>query len=222
MNSFTTINRPTPFGRAARTLILLQLLVVLITWHRPAQASSPEAVVEEVTQHIYTTLRERRAELQADPAKIRELIDGSIAPLIDFEIMGRMVLGKHWRSATPEQRTRFVAEFRRFLVRFYSSAVTEYIVKKGIPDNVAMEVLPAQQAPSGHTAKVKTRITQPGRPSLAVGYTLYQRDGVWRVVDLQVANISLVINYRQSFANQIRSSGLDGLIANLAAHNENA
>jgi len=200
-------------------VVLLWFTLLVLTIAQGTALASPEDALRAATQEIYDTLLAQRSELEADPSKVQPLINNTIAPLIDFEIMGRMVLGKYWRSATEDQRSRFTVEFRRFLVRFYSEAVKEYIVEEGIPDNLTMEILPSQQSSSGQTAKVKTRVYQPGNPPLDVGYTLFEKDGKWRVVDLQVENISLVINYRQSFTNQIRSVGLDGLIANLAERN---
>lgn len=220
MNECVISKCPSSPGPVLRAALLCLLAFVLAAAGRPALAS-PEDAVRAATQEIYDTLLAQRTALEADPGKVHSLIDTTIAPLIDFEIMGRMVLGKYWRTATPDQRSRFVVEFRRFLVRFYSAAVKEYIVEEGIPDDLSMEILPTQQSKSGRTAKVKTRVYQPGSPPLDVGYTLFEKDGQWRVVDLQVENVSLVINYRESFANQIRSIGLDGLIANLAQRNEN-
>ena len=63
-----------------------------------------EEAVEKATQEVYDTIQAHRSELEAEPDKVEDLINSTIAPLIDFEIMGRMVLGKHWRNATGDQR----------------------------------------------------------------------------------------------------------------------
>jgi len=204
------------------TIPALALIAALaMSWHSVALAS-PQTTVEAANQAVMETLQERRGDLLADPSLVNGLINEVIAPYIDFETMARMVLGRHWRSATPEQRQRFTAEFRGFLVRFYSSAVREYIVAKGIPDDLSVKVLELREPPKGKTARVRSEILQPGQQPVSVAYTLYKREEQWKVVDLQFENISLVINYRQSFANKIKTAGLEALIETLAERNRRA
>ena len=201
----------------ARRLAAIILLISFATPALTASAATPEATVQDAVSNILNTVNSKRDELAQQPQRVHQLLDQTMAPYIDFEGMSQLVLGRYWRSATPQQRERFVAAFRGFLVRFYATAVEEFIVRKGVPDDLAVSLLP-QTAPAGErSARVKTAIHQPGAQSIAVDYTLYRRGEAWRVVDIQVEGISLVVSYRQSFAGEIRSRGLDGLIERLSA-----
>jgi phospholipid transport system substrate-binding protein len=186
-------------------------------------AADPESTVRETTQAVMDAVKADRSAIENDPALVDVLIADLVAPRVDFEIMSRVVLGQHWRTASPDQRVRFVEAFRGFLIRFYSSAIKEFVVAEGIPEQVDVKVVPLRAQPTGKSTRVKSQIIQKGRAPVEVSYGLYRRgDDDWRFVDLQVEGISLVINYRQSFAREIRTSGIESLIANLAANKEPA
>jgi len=202
----------------ARLTGLLAMLILPTVW-----ASSPEATVRDATQSLIQAVEANRDAIERDPEQVKTLIEEFVAPQIDFQIMSRVILGQHWRSATPDQRARFVQAFRGFLVRFYTTAIKEYVVQEGIPEQVSVEVLPLRDEPSGRTTRVKSRILQNGRAPVEVTYGLYRTDqNGWRLIDIQIEGISLVINYRQSFSRELQTSGLDDLIANLEARDNPA
>ncbi len=203
------------------TLFSLLLMASALSWNGVALAS-PEATVEAVNQDVLEILQTRGADLEDDPALVDDLIDEVIVPYIDFDTMARMVLGRYWRTASDAQRLRFTTEFRGFLVRFYSAAVREYIIEEGVPEGISVKVLGLREPPKTRTARVRSEILQPGRPAVSVAYTLYQKDDQWKVVDLQFESVSMVINYRHSFASQIKTAGLDALIETLAEKNRQA
>jgi len=197
---------------------LLAMLILPTVW-----AASPEATVRDATQALIQAVEANRDAIQRDPNQVRTLIEQYVAPQIDFEVMSRVILGQHWRTATPDQRVRFVQAFRGFLVQFYTTAIKEYVVQAGIPERVSVEVLPLRAEPSGRTTRVKSRILQDGRAPVEVTYGLYRTEqNGWRLIDIQVEGISLVINYRQSFSRELQTSGLDALIANLEARDNPA
>jgi len=186
-------------------------------------AADPESTVRDTTQAVMNAVQADRSAIENNPELVDVLIADLVAPQVDFEIMSRVVLGQHWRTASADQQVRFVEAFRGFLIRFYSSAIKEYVVAEGIPEQVEVKVVPLRAQPTGKSTRVKSQIIQKGRAPVEVSYGLYRRgDGDWRFVDLQVEGISLVINYRQSFAREIRTSGIESLITNLAGNKEPA
>jgi phospholipid transport system substrate-binding protein len=123
-----------------------------------------------------------------------------------------LTLGKHWRSASSEQRDRFTQEFRALLVRSYSSVLAGYA-------NQQVEFLPSAEPADAKRATVNTRIVEAGRPPIAVDYRLRQVDDAWKIYDVSIEGVSLAINYRSTFADEISAKGLDGLIAGLRSSN---
>ncbi|HET8700603.1 MAG TPA: ABC transporter substrate-binding protein, partial [Nitrococcus sp.] len=128
-------------------------------------------------------------------------------------LMSRFVLAQNWQRAEPDQRRRFVAEFRQLLVRTYGKSLSEY-------SNQTVEFEPMHSDPSSGRVTVSSKIKQADGPPIALDYKLYKKQGDgWKVYDVIIEGVSLVQNYRSSFGSEIRRNGLDALIAQLAQRN---
>ncbi|MEJ2328025.1 MAG: ABC transporter substrate-binding protein [Chromatiaceae bacterium] len=208
--------------RSARQWILALTLAAVCASAFAAGASGPQEaqrLIATSADHMLAALQAEGDHLRNNPARIRALAERNLVPLVDFEQVSRLVLGKSWRTATPEQRRRFIREFQRFVVRFYTAALIEYTRGSDIPQDV-MRFLPLRAAPGDKRVTVSSRVKQPGRSQvIPVDYRLSLSNGEWKVYDVSVDGVSLVASYRSSFANQIRERGLDGLIAKLAQRN---
>lgn len=174
---------------------------------------SAEAVVRVTSERVFEALNEHREAIRKDPSRIYSIVDQWIVPHFDFERMSQRVLGKFWHRATKEQRTRFSAQFQTLLVHTYAAALREY-------KNEEVEYLPSRQRQGGEVS-VRTQIIQSGSPPIPIQYEMYQSADGWKVYDVSIDGVSLVINYRSTFASEIRSNGLDGLIERLVEHNQN-
>ena len=176
-----------------------------------ADARAPQEVVQATSTQMISALRQNRATLRKDSSHIYELVERIVLPNFDFSLMSRWVLGRAWQQASPEQRQRFTTEFRTLLVRTYAKALLEYADQE-------VRVLP-QAAPTGNEATVKTEVQQKNGPPIQINYNMHLGADGWKVYDVSVEGVSLVTNYRSTFANQIRSNGLDAVIADLQKRN---
>ena len=202
---------------------LIHLLAVMSLWGVTTGAVVAEvaagdpgragAIVREATQTILAAVKEDREGLKNDPQRLYKMVNQVVLPHFDFRRMARRVLGKNWRRATAEQRERFVAEFKRLLVRTYATAVTEY-------RGQTVKYLPAVKRPGRDEVTVRTEVREPGGLMIPITYTMYLKEGAWRVFDVIVDGVSLVINYRASFRSEIRRGGLDALIDRLSSKNQ--
>jgi phospholipid transport system substrate-binding protein len=197
-----------------RLLISLVFLTLIgIGTQGVAAVQSPQALIEDTSNKMITALRENKAELQADNSKLYGLVQEIVLPHFDFDLMSRWVLGKYWRQATPEQRRQFVDEFRTLLVRSYAGALLEY-------SNEDITFPPSPDvAEDAEKVTVRSVVGSGGQDSIPINYSLRRRDGAWKVYDVKVDGISLVINYRSTFANQIRDDGIDAVISDLEQRN---
>lgn len=118
-----------------------------------------------------------------------------------------LAVGRDWRTATPEQQKRLTDAFYGMLTRTYSNALTQY-------RDQTVSVRPLR-ATSEKTVRVQTEIRQPGGQPVAVDYVLELRPDGWKIFDIAVAGVSLVTNYRGTFAREISLGGIDGLIDSL-------
>ncbi len=173
---------------------------------------TPDALVKRVTQETIATIKSDPKVQAGDEARIREVIETRLLPHFDFERMTALAMGRNWRSATPEQQKQLVEQFRTLLVRTYSGALNQY-------RDQTFDFKPLRAEPGATDVVVKTEVQRQGQQPVQLDYGMTKKDGTWKVYDVIVGGVSLVTNYRDDFASQIRSGGIDGLIQTLKTKN---
>ncbi len=175
----------------------------------------PDELVKKTAEDVLATVKNDKDIQAGDQEKIFALAEEKIVPNFNFDKVSRMVLGKNWTKATPDQKTAFQTEFRTLLIRTYAMALSKY-------RNQSIEYKPFRMMNESTIASVKTQIIQPGGQPIAVDYTLEKQADAWKVYDIVIEGVSLVTNYRGQFAQEIRQNGLDSLIKKLADKNKAA
>jgi phospholipid transport system substrate-binding protein len=176
---------------------------------------APDALVKQTAEEVLTIIKNDKDIQAGNQKKVYTVAEEKILPNFDFDRVCRMVLGKNWKAATPEQQAGFQKEFRSLLLRTYASALGKY------RDQV-IEYKPLRAEPGAKNVTVKTQILQPGGQPIAVDYSLTKVENGWKVYDIVIENVSLVTNYRSQFSNEIKLNGLDSLIKKLAEKNKAA
>jgi len=212
----------TNFNRALRRAVVIGgCASVAMLAGRPAIAaeavSSADMPADKLVQSVSTEVLDR---IKSDPAlhkgdfdKLQKLIDEKVAPHVDFERMTRLAVGRGWRDATPEQREALIREFRTLLVRTYSGAmsrVTDHQVK----------MRPFRAEPSDTDVIVRTQVAPSNGDAIELDYRLEKTDAGWKIYDVTILGVSLVENFRNSFASEISQGGVDGLIKVLTERNK--
>jgi phospholipid transport system substrate-binding protein len=175
--------------------------------------TAPDKLVKSVADDVLAGLRQDPALRAGSQAKFAELLEQKVAPHFDFERMARLAVGRGWRQATPEQQKALVEQFRALLIRSYSSAYTAY-------KDIAIDVKPVRMQPNDNDVQVRTEIKVPnGGQPISVDYSMYKAGSDWKIYDVTVEGVSLVTTYRSTFAEEIRLSGVDGLIKSLQEKN---
>lgn len=178
-----------------------------------AEAQSPAQILVETTStQVLTQLRSESAAIANNPALLDSIAQQAVLPHFDFERMSQRVLGQHWRKATPEQRSRFMAVFTTLLVRTYATAVFEY-------RDSDVKFMPAREL-GDKVQRIRSLVDRhDGRAPLQVDYDVFERDDGWKVMDVAINGISLVVSYRSGFNTDVAKLGMDGLIDQIAEHN---
>ncbi|WP_324778954.1 MlaC/ttg2D family ABC transporter substrate-binding protein [Thiobacillus sedimenti] len=191
--------------------ILLLLLAMLGVAAAPAQAADtpPDVLARTTTQEVLAILKKDKDIRGGDMSKVYQLVEAKILPNFDFNRMTQLAVGKHWPRATAKQKQALVTEFRNLLVRTYSASLTAFT-------NQSVEFKPLAMKPGDTDVTVRSQIIQPGGQPIPIDYSMYQTSFGWKVYDVTIDGVSLVTNYRTSFAATIRQSGIDGLIKTLA------
>lgn len=194
--------------------MLLGALVALLAPLGIARAatidnSSPQALIDSSSKALLADLDANRAKYRKDITGLYKTIDTVFLPHVDVNFAAQQVLGKHWRTATPEQRKRFIDAFYQSLLKTYGDALLDFTGDR-------MRVLPFQGDPAQPRASVRTEIKRSNGASVAVAYSL-RKDGagVWKVWDVVIEGISYVKSFREDFGLEIDQKGLEALLKRL-------
>ena len=174
---------------------------------------APDVLIRDVTEDVLEIIRKDKDIQSGNAQKAIELVDKKVLPHFNFQHMTALAVGKDWRKASPQQQQLLTAEFKTLLVRTYSNALTSY-------KNQKIVYKPFKMSAGETDVLVRTEVLQPGSKAVQLDYSLEKLESGWKVYDVVVAGISLVTNYRDQFAQEVRSRGIDGLIATVAAKNK--
>lgn len=192
-----------------KLLLFLFLIAPLTTY---ANAMPPDELVKSVASEVIAILKTDKDIQKGDAKKIYALVDAKVLPNFDFTRMTRLAVGRYWKDATPEQQQRLTREFRDLLVRTYAMSLANY-------KNQTIEYKPLRIGPNDTDVTVKTVVIEPGRQPIPIDYQMVRTPDGWKVYDITVEGVSLVVNYRSSFAQEIQQGGVERLIQTLAAKN---
>jgi phospholipid transport system substrate-binding protein len=177
----------------------------------PLHASEPVELVEGAINRVLETLRAEEALAAAEPEFVLGVIETEIMPLVDFDGMARLILARHWREASPQQRERFTEAFRNTLLQTYGVRLGDYLDHRVV-------VIQRRSRQDDRMAVVATEIEiGRGQPNVVVNYRLRPVEGEWRVFDVEAEGLSFVGNFRTQFNTEISRNGLDALIGRLEA-----
>jgi phospholipid transport system substrate-binding protein len=186
---------------------------VLFSLSAMAQDVLPDILVKTVTLEVVDIIAKDKDIQSGNHRKIVDLVEAKVLPHFNFTAMTRLAVATNWEKATPDQKKQLTDEFKTLLVRTYSSALSAYRDQK-------FDFRPLRAKPTDTDVTVQVRIAQGGREPVTLEYDMEKSPAGWKAYDVRVGGVSLVANYRTEFANEIRTSGIDGLIKGLAAKNK--
>ena len=175
--------------------------------------TAPDELVKTVMLEIVEIIKKDKDLRDGDRAKTISLIEEKALPHFNFLGMTALAVGPSWQKATPEQKKRLAQEFRNLLVRTYASSITVF-------REYNLDFRPLKMKPADTDVTVLVRVMQQGAQPVNIEYDMEKTTRGWKVYDVRVAGISLVVNYRTEFGNLVRDKGIDGLIATLAEKNK--
>lgn len=193
---------------ARLTTLIAALLVTLGVARAADEQPGPKELIEVSAQKMLQELDANRAAYRKDPKRVHQLVEQVLLPNFDTTYAARMVLGKHWRTATPEQRQRFIDAFYQSLLENYGSALLEFTADK-------LVVLPFKSEPNATSAIVRTEVKTSSGTRVPVNYSVRKTDKGWKAWDVTIEGISYVRNFRTDFGSEIDQRGLEAVIQRL-------
>ena len=173
-----------------------------------AEGPGPTEVVQTAAQGMLGDLDKDRDAYRRDPARVGQLVDKYLLPHFDTEFAARLVLGVHWRNATPEQRKRFIDAFYHSLLTNYGAALVDFTSDR-------LKIFPSSVDPGAARATVRTEVKRDNGDRVSVNYYMRKTAQGWKAWDVVIDGISYVNSYREDFSTQIEQQGLDAVIQRL-------
>ena len=196
-----------------RIAALMSLGLALVAGSAWAQ-QTPDELIKQVSTDVLESVKADKSIQAGDVKQVMALVDAKVMPHVDFQRMTSSAVGRYWRQATPDQQKRLQDEFKTLLVRTYSGALSQ------VKDQT-VSLKPMRGNPGDAEVVVRTEVRGKGDP-VQLDYRLEKAAGGWKIFDVNVMGVWLVENYRNSFAQEISSNGIDGLIAKMAERNKTA
>ena len=196
-----------------KSFFSLLLLLLMPFASALAQEDSPDALVKKVTDDVLTIVRQDKDIQGGNTKKAIELVEVKVLPHFNFQRMTALAMGRDWNKANPEQKKQLTEEFKTLLVRTYSNALTSY-------KDQTVRYKPTKMQSGDTDVQVRTEIVQAGNKPIQLDYSLEKQSEGWKVYDVVGAGVSLVTNYRETFAQEVRANGVDGLLQMLGNKNK--
>jgi len=199
----------TLFGLLAILLTLLPFAGVTA-----AELAAPQQAIAAASDQLQQKMQDKN--FVKDFTQVTQFVNTAIYPHTDFDKISALVLGKLWKTATPEEQERFKHEFQTLLIRTYSRAFVEF-------KEWSVHYLPLEMEAGATKVIVKTEVLQPGIQPIGVDYRMALSNGEWKAYDIMIEGVSLVTNYRATFSNEVETKGsLSAVIDGLAKRNAEA
>ena len=178
-----------------------------------ADADSPDVLIKKVTDDVLMIVRQDKDIQSGNTKKAIDLVEVKVLPYFNFQHMTALAMGKDWNKASPGQKRRLTEEFKTLLVRTYSNALTGY-------RDQTIRYKPVKMQAGDDDVVVRTEVVQPGSKPIQLDYSMEKQTEGWKAYDVVVAGVSLVTTYRDTFNQEVRANGVDGLIQMLVSKNK--
>jgi phospholipid transport system substrate-binding protein len=174
----------------------------------PVPGPSPQELIETTAKRLLEALDSDREAARKDPTRVQRMVDEILLPHFDTDYSARLVLGKHWRTASPAERTAFIDAFYQALLRNYGAALAEFTADR-------MVVLPFRGDLSTGQATIRTEVKRSDGTRVPVNYTMRATPGGWKAWDVTIEGISYVRNFRNDVGAEVDQRGLQSVIDRL-------
>ena len=192
--------------------LLITMLLSSVAQFSLAETAKPEDVIFSVTQEIINEIKNKPDLVSGNLGSINRLVDKKVMPILDFERMTSLAVGKEWRSASESQKSSLMKVFKQLLLLTYSGSIK-------FAEQANVQILPPRGKRNDRNVVVKTRVSVPGRQAVPVNYRMKMTEDGWKIYDLNVLGLWLVENYRVQFSQIVGSKGINGLIKEIDEKN---
>jgi phospholipid transport system substrate-binding protein len=206
-------------NRIYQTASFLAIIFLLTTGALPADSldaggsDDPVRIVEQTAGSILNKLEGRRAEFEAQPELLHEVVRADLLPLIDLEYSARLILGKTGRGISLEQLKAFSEAMSSVLINRYSDGLLEF------RSDDQLEVMPMKGNNTEKLSRVRSRVKLQNGGFAPVDFAFHKTTDGWKAFDITVEGISYVITFRNQIVPRVETDGIDKVTADILAGN---
>lgn len=195
--------------------IMIQLLAccsfLSVVVHAQQNENDPAAITHQTVNDVITDMRANEALYSSDNSKLIAMVEQRLLPRFNFNVMTQLAVGRPWTQASNEQKAALQNEFRTLLVRTYSNVLFS---KRNETTTIKSTNTTAQG-----DVNIDMEVSNTAGEPVKLALRMRADKGDWKVIDVTVGGVSLIVSYRTSFTSEISKSGIDGLVASLAEKN---
>jgi phospholipid transport system substrate-binding protein len=188
--------------------VVSSLVLTGVASAQDANATDPAQILEGAARSMLKELDANRAEYRKDPSKIDALVEKDLLPHFDTEYAAKLVLGAHWRDATPEQRKRFISAFYHSMEANYGKSLVDFTGDR-------LKVFPTKMDANADRTTVRTEVKRDNGSTVPVNYSMRRGPDGWKAWDVVIDGISYVKSFREDFGSEIDQKGLDEVITRM-------
>jgi phospholipid transport system substrate-binding protein len=192
-----------------KKIILLLGAALIAASVQAAPPKPPDQVMQEATAQLQQQLHDNHDKYKADTKLFYKVVNDIVVPHFDVRYIAQLVMGRNWKAANEQQRTRFQNAFKDMLIRSYANALLEYY------DSVKADWKPVRMTPDTTDVTVSSTLLREGKQPVPIGFSMHLVDNDWKIYDITVENISLVINFRSQINEEIKKNGIDSVITRM-------
>lgn len=192
-----------------RFFLSLGLSLGLASAASAAPAQPADVVIKSATTEFQELIKANHQTYRSDLEGFYKVVDAKVVPHFDTKGIAQLVLGRNWKTATPEQRQRFEAAFKDSLIRTYARAMLDYY------DSIQTEWAPLRAEAASTDVTVNVKILRQNAPPIPLSFSMHTVGDTWKVYDIAVENISLITNFRSQINAEVKANGLDTVIKKL-------
>ncbi|MDE2148828.1 MAG: ABC transporter substrate-binding protein [Gammaproteobacteria bacterium] len=175
-----------------------------------AAAESPQQTLKTAVERMQDLIRQHHDAYKADPEQFYQVVNDVVVPHFDVPFISRLVLAKYWRTATPAQRSAFQSSFTSMLIHTYADAMLDNY------DSAKVQWQPSRRVTADATrTQVDSVLARDNGEKYQVSFSMRRVDGQWKIYDVIIDNLSLVLNFRSQITSQVKRVGLDATIAKM-------
>jgi phospholipid transport system substrate-binding protein len=208
-----------PAIRAKQAFGLIGALFFILWSLSVSAEDDPKVLLQSASTKMINAINENREKIKTDPNITQQLIEENLMPHLDFITASKYVLGSNWDTASKEQKIGFIKAFRTLLLRFYSSALTEYLSNHDEKLDPTTMVFYDPGKISSNQVTIRSDVQPKSGNPVPVNYQMLKTRKGWKVFDVSVEGVSVITTYKTSFASEIQQGGLDKLIDSINERN---